>query len=88
MTSRIITVYRVIVAIRKHIEPGKALARGSKAVCVEETADGGVVISALEIIEARFFDKGLSLSAIWGGFLFGKIPNKWKGKSSISPGGP
>jgi len=72
MTSRIITVYRVIVAIRKHIEPGKALARGSKAVCVEEAADGGVIISALEVIEVGFFDEGLSLRAIWGGFMLVK----------------
>ena len=59
-------------AIRKHIESKEALAGGSKAVCVEEAADDGVVISALEIIEAGFFDKGLSLSAIWGGFMFVK----------------
>ena len=77
-----------IITIRKHSVSQKTLAGGGVGVCVNESAQGGGVISALQVVESGLFDKGLSLSAIWGGFLFGKIPNKWKGKTSISPGGP
>ena len=48
------------------------MAGGGVGVCVNESAQGGGVISALEIIEAGFFDEGLSLSAIWGGFMLVK----------------
>ena len=44
----------IIIAIRKHIEPEKALSRAAVGIGVEEALHGGVVISALEIIEAGF----------------------------------
>ena len=42
-----------IVAICKHIEPQEALAGARVAVGVEESSEGWVTISALEVIEAR-----------------------------------
>ena len=54
MTSRIITVYRVIVAIRKHVVPEEALARAAVGIGIEEALHGGVVISALQIVEPGF----------------------------------
>ena len=44
----------IIVAISKHVVADKTLAGGGIGICVEETADGGVVISALQVIEAGF----------------------------------
>ena len=41
------------------------MSRGCKTICVEETADGGVVISALEVIEARFRIVVVSAVAQW-----------------------
>ena len=54
----------IIIAIRKHIEPEKALSGAAVGVGVEEALNDGVVISALEVIEARLFNGGLSLRAI------------------------
>ena len=68
MTIRISYIYRVIPTIRKHIEPEEALAGAAVAVRVEETLDDGIVISALEVIEARLFDGGLPMEAILQGF--------------------
>ena len=42
-----------IVTIRKHIIPQEALAGACVAVGVEEALDDGIVISGLEVIEAR-----------------------------------
>ena len=63
MAGRVITVRRVIIAVRKHIVPKEALAGGGVAVGVDKSAEGGVVISALEVIEARFFDCVQALKA-------------------------
>ena len=73
MPRRIAAENRIIPTVRKHIVPQEALAGGSVAVSVDKSAEGGVVISALEVIEARFSDCGLSLRAIWAGFLLGKM---------------
>ena len=54
----------VIPAVRKHIEPQQALAGAAVGVCVEEAAAGGVIISALQILEARLSEYGLTLRAI------------------------
>lgn len=40
----------------------------SVAVGVEKSAEGWVVISALEVVEARLFDDGLPLEANWDDF--------------------
>ena len=61
MARAIIANYAVIPAIRKHIIPQEALTSAGVAVGVEESAEGGVVISALEVVEARLGDEVLSL---------------------------
>ena len=42
-----------IVAICKHIEPQEALAGAAVGVRVEKPLDDGVVVSGLQVIEAR-----------------------------------
>ena len=46
--------YRAVFTVRKHIVPQEALAGAGVAVSVEESAEGGVVVSGLQVIEARF----------------------------------
>ena len=55
---------RNIVTIRKHIVPEEALAGAGVAVGVEKAAQGGVVKSALQVIEASLFNGGLPLKVI------------------------
>ena len=43
--------YRAIPAVSKHIVPQEALSGRSKGICVDKSADAGVVISALEVVE-------------------------------------
>ena len=43
--------------------PQETLACAGVGVGVEEALDDGIVISALEVIEARLFDEGLPLRA-------------------------
>ena len=49
-----------IITIRKHIVSQKTLAGGGVGVCVDESAQGGGVISALEVIEPGFLTIVLS----------------------------
>ena len=53
MTAWIFIAHRIIIAVRKHIVPEKALSRAAVGVCVEEALHNGVIISALEVVEAR-----------------------------------
>ena len=46
-------IHRIIPAVREHIVPEKSLAGAGVAVGVEESSEGWVVISALEVVEAR-----------------------------------
>ena len=55
---------RIILTVRKHIVPQEALAGAAIGVCVEEALDDGVVISGLQVIEARLFNGGLPLKVI------------------------
>ena len=53
MPSGILTRNRIIIAVRKHIEPQEALAGAAVGVRVEKPLDDGVVVSGLQVIEAR-----------------------------------
>ena len=53
----------IIPAVRKHIVPQEALAGACVAVGVEEALDHRVVISALQVIEARLFDGAVAVEA-------------------------
>ena len=76
-------IYRIIPTVRKHIVPQETLACAGVGVGVEEAAERWIVISALEVIEARFFDCGLSLRGILATFLI--VSNHVK---VAAPGGP
>ena len=65
--------HRTILAVCKHIIAKEALAGATVGIRVEEALDDGVIISALEVVEARLFDCGLSLRSIWDGFLIVKL---------------
>ena len=45
--------HRTVFTVRKHIVPQEALAGTGVAVSVEESAEGGVVVAGLEVVEAR-----------------------------------
>ena len=59
--------YRIIPTIRKHIVAGKALSRAAVGIGVEESSHDGVVIAALEAIEARLFAGASANGAKIGG---------------------
>ena len=54
---------RIIVAVRKHIEPQEALPGAAVGVCVEEALDDGVVISGLQVVEARLSERVVAIEA-------------------------
>ncbi len=64
MTAWIFIAHRIIPAVRKHIVPEEPLPRAAVGIGVEESAEGRVVISALEVVEARLYDSKLPLRAI------------------------
>ena len=55
MACRIYIAYRIIIAIREHIMADNALSGGGIAVRIDESADGRIVISGLEIIEPGLY---------------------------------
>ena len=54
--------YGIVPAIGKHVIAEEALAGGDEGVGVDKSADGGVVITALQVIEAGI---GVVLVAAW-----------------------
>ena len=46
--------YRAIPAVSKHIVPQEALSGRSKRIRIDESADAGVVITALQVVEPGF----------------------------------
>ena len=48
----IATAYRIVAAVSEHVVAQQALAGGDEGIGVDKSADGGVVITALQIIEA------------------------------------
>ena len=54
-SRNILSAYRIIETICKHIVPKDALTGGGVGVGVDEAADCGVVIAGLEVIEPGFF---------------------------------
>ena len=59
---------RVIAAVGKHVIAQEALTGGDEGIGVEESAPGGVVITALEIIEPGFLDYVVAI-ALFSGYL-------------------
>ena len=75
MPQYITVCYRTIPAVRKHIEPQEALPRAGIAVGVEEAAQGGVIISALEVIEARLLIQVVAVGT--------KMRSNWLSKQQL-----
>ena len=64
VSTGIITVYRIVQAIGKHVVAQHSLTGGSIGVGIEEAAPGGVIIAALEIIEPGFLGTLLAVELI------------------------
>ena len=62
MTTEINSANRIIAAVGKHVITEDALTCGNEGVGVDETADCGVVITGLQVIEAGI---GVVLVAAW-----------------------
>ena len=54
ISSIVIIDYRVVVTIRKHIVTQEILTRGGEGIRIDESADSGIVISALQVVEPGF----------------------------------
>ena len=50
----VITHNRITLTVGEHVIAQDALAGGGEGVCVDEAADGGIVITGLQIIEPGF----------------------------------
>ena len=66
MSSIVSSARWVVVTVRKHIVPEEAGAGGGVAVGIQEALDDGVVISGLEVIEARLFDGEIAMRSKTG----------------------
>jgi hypothetical protein len=53
-TTRVISVNRIVQAICKHVVSNKSLTSAGKGIRIDEPADAGIVISALEVVEPGF----------------------------------
>ena len=63
-TTYVIVIDWIIPTVRKHIVPQEALTGGGETVCIDKAAQGGVVVSGLQVIEARLVVVVLSLKRI------------------------
>ena len=54
ITGRITTIHRIILTIGKHVITEKTLPRTCKGIRIDESADAGIIISALEVVEPGF----------------------------------
>ena len=59
---------RIIGAVGKHVIAQHALAGAYKYIGIDEAVDGGVIISALEIIEPGFLDYVVAIALFSGHF--------------------
>ena len=53
-SGKVLALHRIIVTIREHVVTQEALSRGGEGIGADKPADGGVIIAALEVVEARF----------------------------------
>ena len=65
MSSWVGVIYRIIIAIGEHISAEEALAGTAVGVGVYESGDSGVIITALEVIEAGFVIIVIATVADW-----------------------
>ena len=67
MTTRIAANNRIITAICKHIVSHEALASACKGIRIDESADAGIVISALEVVEPGIYVQSALSNGRWCG---------------------
>ena len=60
MTTEINSANRIIAAVGKHVITEDALTCGNEGVGVDKSADCGVIITALQVIEAGILGRGLA----------------------------
>ena len=63
MAAWISTCNRIIIAVRKHIIPEESLSRAAVGVRVEKPLDDGVVVSGLQVVEARLLIRVVAVGA-------------------------
>ena len=69
-------VYRVIIAIGKHVVSHKALSRTYISIRVDESAPRGVIVPALKVVEIGFLRLCIAAGANWGEKKLGKTGSK------------
>ena len=47
-------IHRVVPTVGKHVIAQEALAGGGVAVCVDETGNAGIIVTALQVVEIGF----------------------------------
>ena len=72
----IATAYRIVAAVSEHVVAQQALAGGDEGIGVDKSADGGVVITALQIIEAGILGGELARRPLLPCPWFSKIKNQ------------
>ena len=65
MTTEISSANRIIAAVGKHVITEDALTCGNEGVGVDETADGGIVITGLQIIESGILGADIATRSFW-----------------------
>ena len=68
VTGRIVAYNRIIPTIGKHIVANKALAGGGEGIRIKESADLGIVIAALEVVEPGFLGIDIATALFFGVF--------------------
>ena len=59
-SRRVAVAYRIIQTVGEHVIAEDALAGGDEGIGVDKSADGGIVITGLQVIEAGILGKGLA----------------------------
>ena len=54
ISTGITTIHRVVATIGKHVITEKTLPRASKGIRIDEPAEGGIVVTALQVVEPGF----------------------------------
>ena len=73
---------RTIVTIRKHIVPKEALTGRSERIRIDESADGGIIVTALQVVEPGFSVVNVAASFVKSIISHLKSLRKRKNKSN------
>ena len=56
-------IYWIICAVRKHVVTNQALAGGCKGIGVDESANVGIVVTGLQVVQSGFSDTACAAGA-------------------------